>query len=154
MKKKLFFAALIFILGNSLASAQEKEKEVDIKDDKVLLDGTAILKYEKININEHSFYTLGDDEIISYQYKDNETPKYADDDYCIINFLAEKVKVETTSVRHAVAGIGLNSRKNMIKMITWLLKDKVLNTDGTINTAKLENFTQKYNEDVTQRTIR
>lgn len=154
MKTKLFFAALIFILGNTFVSAQEKETEVDIKDDKVLLEGTAILKYEKINVSEHSFFTLGDDEIISYQYKDNETPKYGDDDYFIINFLAEKVKVESTSLRHVVAGLGMNSRKNMIKMITWLLKEKVLNADGTINSAKLESFSQKYNEDVTQRTVR
>lgn len=59
MNKLIFSIAFIFIA--SFISAQE----VEIKDDKVLLDGNPILKYEKINIMQHSFYSLeSDDEIL------------------------------------------------------------------------------------------
>ena len=43
------FLSIAFILIGSFINAQE----VEIKDDKVLLDGTPILKYEKINILQH-----------------------------------------------------------------------------------------------------
>lgn len=49
-------------------------QEVEIKDDKVFLDGKQILKAEKINMVEYSFYNLkSDDEILLYRQMDNET---------------------------------------------------------------------------------
>lgn len=150
MKKTIL--ALFALLCINAVSAQKKD--VKIKDDKVLVDDAQILKYEKINIDEHSFYSLNDDELINYQYKNNGTDQYYDDDYFIINFINEKIKVESVNRDRVTSGLGMNSRKNMEKMIEWLLKEKVLNADGTINAEKLETFSQKYNENVTDRTVR
>ena len=85
------FLSIAFILIGSFINAQE----VEIKDDKILLDGTPILKYEKINILQHSFYSIeSDDEILLFKWHDNETSQYNEDDYIILNFLTAKVKVE------------------------------------------------------------
>ena len=131
------------------------KKEVEIKDDKVLLDGTPILKYEKINILQHSFYSIeSDDEILLFKWHDNETSQYNEDDYIILNFLTAKVKVETTSVEHVISGLGMNSKKNMQKLVKWLIKEKVLDSKGNLNPEKLQTFYDKYNEDITQRTSR
>ena len=32
------------------------------------------------------------------------------------------------------------------KLITWLIRDKVLNTNGTVNAEQLEIFSDKYND--------
>lgn len=145
------FLSIAFILIGSFINAQE----VEIKDDKVLLDGTQILKYEKINILQHSFYSIeSDDEILLFKWHDNETSQYNEDDYIILNFLTAKVKVETTSVEHVISGLGMNSKKNMQKLVKWLIKEKVLDSKGNLNTEKLQTFYDKYNEDITQRTSR
>ena len=146
------FLTIILLFSNILLL---KAQEVEIKDDKVLLDGTPILKYEKINVSQHSFYSLdSDEEILLFKWHDNETYQYRDDDYIILNFLTAKIKIETTSEEHVVAGLGMNSKKNMQKLIKWLLKEKVLDSKGNLNTDKLQIFYDKYNEDITQRTSR
>ena len=145
------FLSIAFILIGSFINAQE----VEIKDDKVLLDGTPILKYEKINILQHSFYSIeSDDEILLFKWHDNETSQYNEDDYIILNFLTAKVKVETTSVEHVISGLGMNSKKNMQKLIKWLIKEKVLDSKGNLNPDKVQTFYDKYNEDITLRTSR
>lgn len=149
--KKLLLTITLLISSISFLNAQE----VEIKDDKVLLDGTPILKYEKINILQHSFYSLeSDDEILLFKWHNNETDQYSDDDYIILNFLTAKTKVESTSVEHVIAGIGMNSRKNMQKLVKWLLKEKVIDTKGNLNPEKVQTFYDKYNEDITERTSR
>jgi hypothetical protein len=147
MKKILFIISLITTFSMSA-------QKVEIKDDKVLLDGKQILKYEKINIIQHSFYTLDDNEILLYKDHDNETPRYNEDDFFSLNFLTEKTKVETTDYTRIVAGIGMNSRKNMEKLISWLIKEKVLSTDGVLNPERIKIFFEKYDENITERTMR
>lgn len=145
------FLSIAFILIGSFINAQE----VEIKDDKVLLDGTPILKYEKINISQHSFYSLdNDDEILLFKWHSNETNGYTDDDYIILNFLTAKIKVESTSVEHIISGLGMNSKKNMQKLVKWLLKEKVIDNKGILNPEKVQTFYDKYNEDITMRTSR
>ncbi|RAR70072.1 hypothetical protein [Flavobacterium aciduliphilum] len=149
--KKLFIALILFSITYTNVVAQE----IEIKDNKVLLDGKEFLKYEKSNIFNHSFYSLlNDDEILFFRFDQNETPNYLDDDYFVLNFLTEKIKIESKNKSKVFAGLGMNSRKNMEKMITWLLSEKVLNPDGTINRQKLEIFHEKYDENITNRTIR
>ena len=149
--KQLLLTITLLISSISFLNAQE----VEIKDDKVLLDGTPILKYEKINVLQHSFYSLeSDDEILLFKWHNNETDQYSDDDYIILNFLTAKTKVESTSVEHVIAGIGMNSKKNMQKLVKWLLKEKVLDSKGNLITDRLQIFYDKYNENITQRTSR
>lgn len=146
MKIKLLLFALT--LGFNLINAQE----VEIKKEKVFLEGELFLKYEKINLITHSVLDLNDDEILFVQFKDNETPEYMDDDFYILNFTTQNVKVESTDYSRITSF--MNSRKTMEKLIKWLVKDKVFNKDGTINSEKLDLFFSKYDEKITDRTVR
>jgi hypothetical protein len=146
MKIKLLLAAVLF--GINFMFSQE----VKIKKDKIFVDGNLFLKYEKINVNTHSVYDLDDNEILFVSFKDNETPQYLDDDFYILNFTTEKIKIESSDYSRIASF--MNSKKTMQKMIKWLLKDKVINKYGTINSEKLELFFEKYDENITNRTIR
>lgn len=150
MKIKFLVSMAIFAITSFSVSAQE----VEIKDDKVLLDGKQILKYEKINIFQHSFYSLDDNEILLYKYNDNETKQYSQDDYLVLNFLTEKTKVETKDIMRATSGMGMNSRKNMEKLVGWLLKEKVIDANGVLNPEKVQIFFEKYDQNITERTVR
>lgn len=146
--KKLLTVFLLFLSFNLYFS-----QEVVIKDDKVLLDGKQILKAEKINVTQYSFYTMKDDEeILMYRYMDNETPKYQDDDYYVLNFITEKTKVESTDFTKILNF--MNSRKGMEKLIKWLLKERVITSDGELNPERVQVFKDKYDENITERTFR
>lgn len=146
-KKLLTLFLLIFCLGFYFS------QEVVIKDDKVLLDGKQILKAEKINVLQYSFYSMKDDEeILMFRQMDNETPKYMDDDYYVLNFLTEKTKVESTDFTKILNF--MNSRKAMEKLIKWLLKERVINSDGELNPERVQTFKEKYDENITDRTFR
>ncbi|MCD1118754.1 hypothetical protein [Chryseobacterium turcicum] len=148
MTKKLLLFSLLVLSFNFYFT-----QEVEIKDDKVLLDGKQILKAEKINMVEYSFYNLkSDDEILLYRQMDNETARYQDDDYYVLNFLTEKVKVESNDF-YKIASF-MNSKKSMEKLIKWLLKEKVLTNDGELNPDRLAIFKEKYDQNITERTIR
>ncbi|PZO26754.1 MAG: hypothetical protein DCF13_13260 [Flavobacteriaceae bacterium] len=147
--KKTIIAAIVTLASFNLSHSQE----VEIKDDKVYLDGKELLRYEKVNVIQHSFYTLKDDEeILLYKEFDNETPKYVEDDYYILNFLQEKIKVETQDFSKIASF--MNSKKAMQKLIKWLVKEKVITPEGTINRDKLDTFYEKYNENIVNRTMR
>lgn len=78
--------------------------------------------------------------------------KYSDDDYYVLNFLTEKVKIESRDYSHFSSFF--NSKKSMQKLIQWLIKEKVLSVDGNINKEKLEVFFEKYDENIVNRTMR
>nr|WP_315032848.1 hypothetical protein [uncultured Chryseobacterium sp.] len=142
-------ALVILMISCNLYFSQD----VTIKGDKVLLDGKQILKAEKINLAQYSFFSMkNDDEILMYKYMDNETPSYVSDDYFILNFLTEKVKVESKDL--GKVSNFMNSKKGMEKIIRWLLKERVLNQDGEINPERVAVFKEKYDENITTRTIR
>ena len=42
----------------------------------------------------------------------------------------------------------------MQKLVKWLLKEKVIDSKGILNTEKVQTFYDKYNEDITMRTSR
>ena len=127
--------------------AQLYSQDIEINDNQVLIDKKPVLKCEKINATEYSFYTLDkEDELLMIKFYDNGTPKYLDDDYFVLNFLIEKVKIESKNIGKVIQGLGLNANKNMKKLIEWLVKEKVLTTEGQINIDKLDVFKQKYHE--------
>lgn len=149
MKTKKLLTLFLLISGLSFYFSQE----VVIKDDKVLLDAKQILKAEKINVLQYSFYSMKDDEeILMFRQMDNETPKYMDDDYYVLNFLTEKTKVESTDFTKILNF--MNSRKAMEKLIKWLLKERVINNDGELNPERVQTFKEKYDENITDRTFR
>ncbi|MFZ4931283.1 hypothetical protein [Chryseobacterium sp. Mn2064] len=128
-------------------------QDVTIKDTKVLLDGKQILKAEKITLAQYSFFSMkNDEEVLLYKYMDNETPSYVSDDYFILNFLTEKVKVESKDL--GKVSNFMNSKKGMEKIIKWLLKERVLTHDGNLNLERLAIFKEKYDENITARTVR
>ncbi|PKF72273.1 hypothetical protein [Chryseobacterium sp. PMSZPI] len=149
MTTKRLLAVFILMISCNLYFAQD----VTIKDNKVFLDGKQILKAEKISLAQYSFFSMKDDEeILFYKYIDNETPSYINDDYFALNFLTEKVKIESKDIGK-VANF-MNSRKAMERIIKWLLKERVLNQNGEINPDRLTIFKEKYDEDITARTFR
>jgi len=149
MTAKKVFTFFLLLLSFNLFFSQE----AIIKDDQILLHGKQILKVEKINIAQYSFFSMKDDEeILLYRYMDNETPKYVNDDYFILNFLTEKVKIESTNISK-IANF-MNSRKGMEKLIRWLIKERVLNHDGELKPDRVQIFKEKYDENITKRTLR
>lgn len=135
--KKLLFSFLLLGLNQIYA------QEVELKDNKVTVDGKEIFKYEKINNLHYSFYDADDNEVLMYKYQNNQTQDYQDDDYFTINFVSLKRKVETSDFSLIYAA---SSKKNVQKLIKLLLKEKVLDINGAINTEKLDVFTEKYNQ--------
>lgn len=150
MKKNLTFFLFLSLFSFNKFSAQE----VSIKDDKIEINNVPVLRFEKINLEQYSFYNLNDDEILLFRYNNNETPNNNNDDFIVLNFLNNKRKVESKNIEKVMAGFGLNSKKNSIKLINWLIKEKVLTTEGIINPDKLDIFVEKYDENITNRTIR
>ena len=148
MKTKIITLGILLV--NILLNAQK----VEIQNDDVLLDGKAILKSEKINARQYSFYALNGDEILMYKIFDNETPQYTEDDYYVLNFIEQKKKLQSTDFSKVVVGLGMNSRKCMEKMTTWLLKEKVITPEGKINPDKLDVLIDKYDEKILERTYR
>ncbi|MEY8761354.1 hypothetical protein [Chryseobacterium tongliaoense] len=149
MTSKKLLPFFLFLLSFNLYFSQD----VAIKDDKVLLDGKQILKAEKISVGQYSFFTMKDDEeILLYRYMDNESPKYGDDDYYILNFLTEKTKVESRDFTKILNF--MNSKKGMEKLIKWLLKERVINSEGELNPERVAIFKEKYDENITERTFR
>ncbi len=144
----------IITLGVLLANILLNAQKVEIKNEDVLLDGNAILKAEKINVGQYSFYALNGDEILMFKIFDNETPQYNQDDYYVLNFIEQKKKLQSTDFSKVVVGLGMNSRKSMEKMTTWLLKEKVITPEGKINPDRLDVLIDKYDEKILERTYR
>lgn len=142
---------LLLLFGVVGLHAQEVELN---KKDEVLLDGKTILNYKKINARQYSFYSLDGDEILYYKLDDKETRQYIEDDFFILNFLTAKKKVETKNRSLVASGLGMNSAKNMAKLIKALLEEKVLDAEGKLNLDKLDIFYEKHNENITARTVR
>jgi len=115
-------------------------QNVEIKKNSILVDNTETLKFEKINYSEYSIIDKLGNEIINLQFKDNGT-SFESDDYMTIYFVNSK-KIIDSSNTGRIAGFGV---KNMIKnFITWLLKEKVLDSNGEINEDKINDFKLKY----------
>jgi hypothetical protein len=146
--KFLVLIVSVAFLGLNSSYAQN----VKIKKDKVLLEGKLFLKYEKINFITHSIYDLNDNEILFVQFKDNETSDYTDDDFYVLNFINESIKVESSDYSRIASF--MSSRKAIQKLIRWLVKDKVISADGSVNLKRLQIFFDKYDEKITNRTIR
>ncbi len=145
--KKLFLTILV-ITFTTISFAQK----IKIKKNEVTVDGTHILNYEKSSGYNFSIYDLNDDEIIFFKYHNNETSEYYDDDYFILQFFNEDMKIETTE--SGWVPISLSTKKYAQKFLGWLMKEKVMDKTGQINAEKLKRFAQKYEENITNRTIR
>lgn len=127
----------VALIWNSVA------QEILIKEPSVLINGKEVLKYE-INTAHVSYFNLEGDEIFMFKFFFNDVK-----DYYVLNFLTHKVKVESSDFSYVLHGYGTNSKKNIHKLISWLVKEKVIDLDGNINVDKLEIFFEKYDENLT-----
>lgn len=137
---KVIFTAFILLL--SLNTSAQKIK---LKKGEVLLDGKAILKYEKEMWGTHKIHLFSldsEDELIEINNNKNETPTYQNDDFVQIKFLKIGESVE------------MKTNKPFYKMIEWLVEKKIISTDGKINEENIELFIKNYDENITNRTVR
>lgn len=119
-------------------------QKVKLKNEKISIDGKEVLKYEKIDMNNIVLYPLDkDSEIIQISRMDNETNDIGDD-YVKFYFIESKLKLESNSI----------GRRGWEYYIEWLVKNKVLDSDGILNTEKVEQVVSRYDENITARTVR
>lgn len=141
MKKRtiMFFTMLLVLTQTSFG------QNVKFKKGKVLVDGKEILTVEKQFFGpETTFYSLeSEDEVLYLKLEDGGTVHYHDDDYMILFFSGEDVKLESSRLVRTAK-----------KIIQILIKEKVLNGNGEIDSEKLKKFTKKYDENITNRTVR
>lgn len=147
---KKLYSLLVFVFACVILQAQTVEMGGDI----IKIDGKEILKFQKNKYGSFSIFNQEGDELLMYVLHNNETPSYGQDDYYTLNFLTERKKVEAIPATQTTGMFGINAKKTAEKVLSWLLREKVLNSDGTINGERVDVFVQKYHENIQNRTIR
>lgn len=147
---KIISGLLIIMLSTLLGMGQK----IEISENKVFINDTHVLNYKQVSPVEAVVTALSSDEIVSLRFLDNGTARYTADDYFIISFFQHKQRVESSNYSLSVQGLGINMRKNMEKLLQNLVRYKVMLDDGSMDEDFLEKFVIKYDENITQRTIR
>jgi hypothetical protein len=109
-----------------------------------LIDNVEVFDFKKNDhTGEFSIYEKDTkNELIFIYYNDNGTKGYRDDDYIKINFLTLNKTVEND--------LALWS-ENLIK---WLYENDLFTTDGKLNEQAIDKFIVKYNQNISERTIK
>ena len=141
MMKHLTFTVFILLVSTLAIQAQE----IDFKKGTVFLDGKAVLSYKVENrATEFTLYKLNTNEevafIIDYE---NQTVGYRKDDYYKINFISIGLKLESSNI--------LGTWKKVVK---WFFKNDLFNNNAELNKDKVKVFVEKYDENISQRTIK
>jgi hypothetical protein len=138
MKKLVTLTALLLVV---IAMSAQKVK---IKDDIVLVEGKEVFSCNKNGWSrEFSIFELGtENELIFIRVMNNGTPEYIQDDYVRVNFTTLDLELE-----HSTAYFGKKSVK-------WLFRNEVFNLNGELDEEKIKQFIAKYDENITDRTIR
>ncbi|MCC2590613.1 hypothetical protein [Chryseobacterium sp. MFBS3-17] len=136
------FLLLVFLVFTSIAGAQT----VKIKKDEVFVDNELRFKSEKrLNATQFSLYHLTNGkEILTVIRNLNGTIGFSEDDYIQIIFNGFNTRVESEQIKG----------RTFAWYLELLLRDKVLHPDGTINEENLRNFFTKYDQNITNRTLR
>lgn len=124
--KKIFF---IVLLIHSLTVFSQK---IELKDNIIRIDGTAVYSYDKItNGTEFVVYELNTkNELVSCVY-------FPFKDYRKITFSNQKKSLETTTTYW---------NKSLIK---WLLEQNVLTLTGKLNEEKIDLLIVKFDQKIT-----
>ena len=141
--KKIISLILLITCAIILATAQETSaKDIEFNQKK------GFISIKKINVFKLkcasgycNIYDLNTDEEIMYMYiNENETPQNMDDDYIKVYFTKSKKSFET---------------KLWLQVIMEkLINEKILNSNWQIDSDRVDEFIAKYNENITNRTIR
>jgi hypothetical protein len=141
MKNLIYLSLTLFF---AFIGQSTNAQEVKLKKDQILVDEKPTFEYDKSGFEFH-IYKLGTkDEIIYILHNNNSTQQYLEDDYKKIIFLNQKVTIESSVFR----------ARGFKYIVELMLKEKVLDLEGNISTDNLEKFAAKYNENITERTIR
>ena len=139
MKKvKLFFLLVVLAFTANKVHAQK----VEMKDDIIKVDGKDFLSYKipKSNKFECTIYKLNtQEELLFIIFHTNQTTGYSDDDYLILNFTGLHLKMESSKAY---------AWKYTIK---WLIESKIFNSNGDLDTEKVNAFIDKYNENISDK---
>ncbi|NVK66488.1 MAG: hypothetical protein HWE22_17990 [Flavobacteriales bacterium] len=134
--KILFTLLLLFTLPSAYAQKVKLKKEV------IYVDGQATFSFAKrTHGTEIVVYTLNTkDELFTaiFYPGDNET---RDDNYYRLVFTGDDKSMEYTRAYWNKS------------LITWLLEQGILTTDGKLDASKIDNFISKYDEKVSERTM-
>ncbi|MEY8847288.1 hypothetical protein AB9K26_00610 [Psychroserpens sp. XS_ASV72] len=142
MKLKNILLLTLVLISMATVSAQK----IKLKKGFVFIDNEKVFEFEKrAAASEFSLYTIGkEQEILFILRNNNETIGYGDDDFNQIIFIKDNRKLETASLR------GYSFKYFIQKLIS----EKVLDIEGNIDSNKLDTFFSKYDEQITERTIR
>ncbi|MCF8277297.1 MAG: hypothetical protein K9J17_11235 [Flavobacteriales bacterium] len=143
---KTVLKTLVFLIFLVTYSATSSAQKIKLKNDKVLIDGRELFRFEKGNHPGWiSLFSLETDEeliMIKQDHGGTPGPDYRDDDYTIYTFLKEDIKAEISSY---------NLWQNNIK---FLLEQRVFDENGVMNADRIKSFKVKFDEDITSRRIR
>lgn len=141
--KKIIKLSLLFISTSFFAHAQDVSyKDINFKHKKgfLIVNDQNVLKL-KYSASYFNIYDLNTGEEIMYIYlNNNETIAYLDDDYIKVYFTKPKKSLET-KLHHRV-------------LMEKLINEKVLKSDWTLDENQIEDFIEKYDENITDRTRR
>lgn len=138
--RNIFVFVILFsvsIIGNA--------QKIELKKEKVLLDGKEIMKYNIVSWGSfelHLYSLETNKEVVFINKNNNETPKYYEDDFTQIKFLQLGKGVET------------KLDKPIKKYVQWLFDNEVIDKDGNVSADKVDLFIKNYDEKITPRTIR
>ncbi|MGJ8591832.1 MAG: hypothetical protein ACSHXF_04755 [Aquaticitalea sp.] len=133
----------VFVLAFVLVSSAQ---DVKLKKDYVYVDGEQKFQYDKRSGgNEMSLYTLDKEkEIVYIVFNSNGTIQNLEDNFVEITFIDVDMKIETQKFKG----------RSMSYLLERLFEEKVIDMEGHINQEKLDVFFRKYDEQITERTIR
>jgi hypothetical protein len=141
MHSKSFLFTIILFFSVSLLFAQT----VELKNDEVLLDGKKIFNYKIVSWSVYELHLSSietNKEVIMISRRDNETPKFYDDDYVQIKFLQLGKSLE------------MKTDRPWKKFILWLLENEAIDNAGNISEPKVDLLIKNFDEHITSRTIR
>ena len=141
MNSKSFLFTIILFFSVSILFAQT----VELKKDEVLLDDKKIFNYKIVSWSVYELHLSSietNKEVIMISRRDNETPKFYDDDYVQIKFLQLDKNLEVKTDRP------------WKKFIQWLLENEAIDNAGNISEPKVDLLIKNFDEHITSRTIR
>ncbi len=141
MHSKSFLFTIILFFSVSILFAQT----VELKKDEVLLDDKKIFNYKIVSWSVYELHLSSietNKEVIMISRRDNETPKFYDDDYVQIKFLQLGKSLEVKTDRP------------WKKFIQWLLENEAIDNAGNISEPKVDLLIKNFDEHITSRTIR
>ena len=105
-----------------------------MKKGKVWIDGESVLCFAKKNLGTGRMFTSLDTRqlLLDYQYCANSTPSIESDDYCHVGFPVIDLRFE------------MPAKYGVKKLLILLLKEGVLDQNGSFSEEKAREFYRKY----------